>query len=99
MSGAVTASFRAARPHPAVRNTAAAIVVAMLFRIEVGIHPPFAVDRHHVAILLLPRAVGVIDSYGYQDNFVNGDYNKYAKFQPIAEGTAVSEVAKRLCRP
>ncbi len=43
--------------------------------------------------------IGVIDSYGYQDNFVNGDYNKYAKFQPIAEGTAVSEVAKRLCRP
>ena len=43
--------------------------------------------------------IGVIDSYGYQDNFINGDYNKDAKFQPIAEGTAVSEVAKKLCRP
>lgn len=43
--------------------------------------------------------IGVIDSYGYQNNFVNGDYNKYAKFQPIAEGTAVSEVAKKLCKP
>ena len=43
--------------------------------------------------------IGVIDSYGYQDNFINGDYNKYAKFQPIAEGTSVSEVAKKLCRP
>lgn len=42
--------------------------------------------------------IGVIDSYGYQDNFINGDYNRYAKFQPIAEGTAVSEVAKKLCR-
>jgi hypothetical protein len=43
--------------------------------------------------------IGTIDSYGFEDNFVNGDYNKFATFQPIAEGTAVSEVAKRLCRP
>ncbi len=43
--------------------------------------------------------IGVIDSYGYQNNFVNGDYNKYAKFQPIVSGTAVGAVAAKLCRP
>ena len=43
--------------------------------------------------------IGVIDSYGFKDNFVNGDYNRYATFQPIVQGTAVSAVAKELCRP
>ncbi|MCM1338435.1 MAG: hypothetical protein NC191_02050 [Muribaculaceae bacterium] len=43
--------------------------------------------------------IGTIDSYGVKDNFVNGDYNRFATFQPIAGGTAVSEVAKKLCRP
>lgn len=43
--------------------------------------------------------IGVIDSYGYHDNFVAGDYNKYAEFQPIVQGTAVSAVYKKLCRP
>lgn len=42
--------------------------------------------------------IGIIDSYGRNDNFINGDYNKYATFQPIVQGTAVSEVAKMLCR-
>ncbi len=42
--------------------------------------------------------IGVIDSYGYEDNFVNGDYNRYAKFQPIVHGTAVSAVYSKLCR-
>ena len=43
--------------------------------------------------------IGIIDSYDAQGNFVNGDYNKYAKFQPIVSGTAVSAVAAKLCRP
>ena len=43
--------------------------------------------------------IGMIDSYGYDDNFINGDYNRYALFQPIVGGTAVSAVAKELCRP
>ena len=43
--------------------------------------------------------IGVIDSYGFKDNFVNGDYNRYSTFQPIVQGTAVSEVYKNLCRP
>jgi hypothetical protein len=43
--------------------------------------------------------IGVIDSYGFKDNFINGDYNRYAQFQPIVQGSAVGEVAKKLCRP
>lgn len=43
--------------------------------------------------------IGVIDSYGYSDNFVNGDYNRYAKFQPVVEGTAIDIISKKLCRP
>ena len=42
--------------------------------------------------------IGIIDSYGKNDNFINGDYNKFATFQPIVQGTAVSSVAKMLCR-
>lgn len=42
--------------------------------------------------------IGVMDSYGYKNNFINGDYNKYAQFQPIVQGTAVSAVANKLCR-
>lgn len=43
--------------------------------------------------------IGIIDSYGYSNNFVNGDYNRYAKFQPIVSGTAVYIVANQLCIP
>lgn len=43
--------------------------------------------------------IGVMDSYGANDNFIIGDYNRYAKFQPIVEGTVVGAVAKKLCRP
>lgn len=42
--------------------------------------------------------IGVMDSYNYQDRFIFGDYNKYAAFQPIVSGTAVSAVANKLCR-
>jgi hypothetical protein len=42
--------------------------------------------------------IGVLDSYGKNDNFINGDYNRYAMFQPIVQGTAVSEVSKMLCK-
>ena len=42
--------------------------------------------------------IGVIDSYGYENQFINGDYNSLAKFQPIVQGTAVSVVAQKLCR-
>lgn len=42
--------------------------------------------------------IGVIDSYGYENQFINGDYNSLAKFQPIVKDTAVSVVAGKLCK-
>ena len=42
--------------------------------------------------------IGIMDSYDDNGYFVNGDYNKYAKFQPIVEGTAVDTIANKLCR-
>lgn len=43
--------------------------------------------------------IGIIDSYDDDDIFVNGDYNRYAEFQPIVTGTAVSAISSKLCRP
>lgn len=43
--------------------------------------------------------IGVMDSYGREDNFITGDYNRFAQFQPIVGGTAVYNVYKKLCRP
>ena len=43
--------------------------------------------------------IGLIDSYDEEDVFLNGDYNKYAEFQPIVAGTAVSAIYSKLCRP
>lgn len=43
--------------------------------------------------------IGVIDSYDNDDNFVSGDYNRYAQFRPIVSGTSVSVVADMICRP
>lgn len=43
--------------------------------------------------------IGVIDSYDKQGNFVSGDYNRFAKFQPIVQGTSISNVYQKLCRP
>ena len=43
--------------------------------------------------------IGIIDSYDKDDIFVNGDYNRFAQFQPIVTGTAVSAVAGKLCKP
>ena len=43
--------------------------------------------------------IGVIDSYDNQGNFISGDYNRYAKFQPIVQGTSISNIFQKLCRP
>jgi len=59
----------------------------------------YTLSQYTIDCSKMKYKIGMIDSYGYEDNFVNGDYNRYAKFQPIASGTAVSEAAKKLCRP
>ena len=42
--------------------------------------------------------VGVLDSYDENDIFINGDYNKYAQFQPVVEGTAIYVMITKLCK-
>lgn len=42
--------------------------------------------------------IGLIDSYDDDEIFINGDYNRYADFQPVVSGTAVYEISKKLCR-
>ncbi len=59
----------------------------------------YTIGRYSIDCGRYTYKIGVIDSYGTDDNFITGDYNRYAKFQPIVEGTAVGNVAKRLCRP
>lgn len=42
--------------------------------------------------------IGVMDSYGVHNNFIYGDYNRFAEFQPIVANTAVGIIADKLCR-
>ncbi len=42
--------------------------------------------------------IGLIDSYDRNGNFVNGDYNRYAAFQPLVQGSAAGIVSQKLCR-
>ena len=42
--------------------------------------------------------IGVIDSYNNNGDFLYGDYNKFASFQPIIAGTTINEVQKLLCK-
>ena len=58
----------------------------------------YTIAQYTIDCTNLTYKIGVIDSYGADDNFVNGDYNRYAKFRPIVSGTAVSTVASKLCR-
>lgn len=58
----------------------------------------YTLSRYTIDCTKQRYKIGVIDSYGYENNFIYGDYNRYAKFQPIVQGTAVSSVAAKLCR-
>lgn len=59
----------------------------------------YTLSQHTIDCGRQKYKIGVIDSYDEFGNFVNGDYNKYAQFQSIVPGTAVSAVAQKLCRP
>ena len=59
----------------------------------------YTLSQHTIDCGKQKYKIGVIDSYDEFGNFVNGDYNKYAQFQSIVSGTAVSAVAQKLCRP
>lgn len=58
----------------------------------------YTIAQYTIDCTNLTYKIGVIDSYGHENDFVNGDYNRYAKFRPIVSGTAVSAVASKLCR-
>ncbi len=59
----------------------------------------YTMSQYTIDCLRQTYKIGVMDSYGSDGNFINGDYNRYAGFQPIVSGTAVSEVFKYLCKP
>ncbi|MGN0030390.1 MAG: hypothetical protein ACI37Q_00370 [Candidatus Gastranaerophilaceae bacterium] len=58
----------------------------------------YTIAQYTINCSNLTYKIGVIDSYGFENEFVNGDYNRYAKFQPIVPDTDVSIVASKLCR-
>ena len=59
----------------------------------------YTLSQYEIDCLKNRYKIGVIDSYDDEGYFISGDYNRYAEFQPIVEGTAVSALAKKICRP
>ena len=58
----------------------------------------YTLGMYEINCLKHSYKIGTLDSYDDDGDFVNGDYNKYAQFQPIVEGTAIDVMASRLCR-
>ena len=59
----------------------------------------YTLGQYEIDCLKRKYKLGTIDSYDDDGVFLNGDYNKYAQFQPIVSGTAVSAVSRKLCKP
>ena len=59
----------------------------------------YTLGQYEIDCLKRRYKLGTIDSYDDNGYFINGDYNQYAKFQPIVSGTAVSAVSRKLCKP
>lgn len=59
----------------------------------------YTLNQYEINCAKRTYKIGFMDSYDDEGDFISGDYNKYATFQPIVEGTAVYEVSKKLCRP
>ena len=58
----------------------------------------YTLGMYEINCLKHTYKIGTIDSYDDEGDFVNGDYNKYAQFQPIVQGTAIDVLASRLCK-
>ncbi|HCB11754.1 MAG TPA: hypothetical protein DEO94_06455 [Cyanobacteria bacterium UBA11991] len=58
----------------------------------------YTLGQYEINCLRHTYKIGVLDSYDSKDNFVNGDYNRYAQFQPIVSGTAIDAMALKLCK-
>lgn len=63
-----------------------------------GKHIYYTLSQNEIDCGKRKYKIGIIDSYDKNDDFVNGDYNRYAQFQPIVSGTAISELAEELCK-
>ena len=59
----------------------------------------YTLGQYEIDCLKNKYKIGTIDSYDDNGFFLNGDYNRYAQFQPIVSGTAVSAAARKLCKP
>lgn len=59
----------------------------------------YTVSQYALDCGSLKYKIGVIDSFAEDGSFINGDYNRYAKFRPIVSGTAVYNIASKICRP
>jgi hypothetical protein len=63
-----------------------------------GVDVDYAISQYTVDCNQGLYKIGMIDSYSKEGNFVNGDYNRFAKFQPVVSGIAVYNVMKDLCK-
>jgi hypothetical protein len=59
----------------------------------------YTLTEHIINCTNATYKLGLIDSYDKENNFVNGDYNRYATFQPIVQGTSVGDVYNLICKP
>jgi len=63
-----------------------------------GINIEYTLSQYTIDCDKQTYKIGLIDSYDKEDNFVFGDYNRFAQFQPIVSDTAISFVSKMLCK-
>jgi hypothetical protein len=59
----------------------------------------YTLTEHVINCTSSTYKLGIINSYDEDDDFVNGDYNKYATFQPIVPGTTDGDVYNFICKP
>ena len=58
----------------------------------------YTISRYTIDCDKLSYKIGIMDSYGKNDEFITGDYNKFAQFQPIIPDTAIGTIANKLCK-
>jgi hypothetical protein len=59
----------------------------------------YTLSQHFIDCENSTYKLGLIDSYDDEDNFVNGDYNRYATFQPVIQGNSAGAVYNLICKP
>jgi hypothetical protein len=59
----------------------------------------YTLSQHFIDCQNATYKLGLIDSYDDEDNFVNGDYNRFATYQPIIQGNSSGAVYNLICKP